>query len=153
MNLELADFGRKLGIRSGHLVSLLNAPPFIAPVLRAALPPDVSLHVGLPQDGQPDVVLFWPDAGTDLARVFQDLRWKIKPDGAVWAVIPKKPVADSRGPRIYFDELLAQVLPTGLVDNKTLTFSQEEYGVRFVVRKELRRVPPPLEPGRAEGPA
>jgi hypothetical protein len=27
---------------------------------------------------------------------------------------------------------------TGLVDNKTLTFDDVEYGIRFVVRRELR---------------
>lgn len=133
-----AEFAGKLGIKPGHAVALLNAPAFITPVLQAALP-DVTLTDGLPEESQPDIILFWPDDTTDLAGTFGDLRWKIKPDGAIWAVIPKKPVADKRGPRIYFDRLLAEVLPTGLVDNKTLTFSEEEYGVRFVVRKELRK--------------
>ena len=30
-------------------------------------------------------------------------------------------------------------LKTTLVDNKTLTFSPEEYGTRFVIRKEHRK--------------
>lgn len=142
-----SDFIGKLGVKPGHLVSLLNAPGFIGPLF-AALLPDVKLTEGVPPDDQPDVVLFWPDDETDLAEAFKDLRWKIKPDGAVWAVIPKKPVADKKGPRIYFDRLLTEVLPTGLVDNKTLTFSEEEYGVRFVVRKQLRKAPLfPLPPG------
>ena len=29
-------------------------------------------------------------------------------------------------------------IDTGLVDNKTLTFDDVEYGIRFVVRRELR---------------
>ena len=138
----IEDFARKLGIKPGHAVALLNAPSFIGPVLRATLPPEVTLAAGLPEGTQPDIVLFWPDSEMDLAQAFEGLRWKIKPDGAIWAVIPKKPIADKQGPRIYFDRLLAEVLPTGLVDNKTLTFSEEEYGVRFVVRKELRREKP-----------
>jgi len=54
----------------------------------------------------------------------------------LWFVTPKKPAAIVRGTNIAFDTEQQFALSTSdLVDNKTLTFSDEEYGVRFEVRK------------------
>lgn len=136
------EFAQKLGIKPGHLVAVLNAPQFMKGMLRLLMPPEVRYQVDLAEGDHPDVVLFWPDEGIDLASAFADLRQRIQPAGAVWAVIPKRPVADTRGPKVYFDQMLQAALPTGLVDNKTLTFSDDEYGIRFVIRRELRRTPP-----------
>ncbi|MBI2886561.1 MAG: DUF3052 family protein [Chloroflexi bacterium] len=136
------EFIQKLGIKPGHSVAALNAPPFLRGLLRTLMPPEVRYQTDLAAGDRPDVVLFWPDDGINLASAFADLRQRIPPDGAVWAVIPKRPVADKRGPRVYFDQMLAAALPTGLVDNKTLTFSQDEYGIRFVIRRELRKIKP-----------
>lgn len=133
---------KKLGIKPSHSVAVLNAPPFMRGVLRTMMPRDVRYQTDLSDVDRPDLVLFWLDDSIDLASAFADLRQRLQPDGAVWAVIPKKPVADRRGPKVYFGDVLAAVLPTGLVDNKTLTLSEEEYAIRFVIRKELRKVAP-----------
>ena len=54
-----------------------------------------------------------------------------------WAVIPKKKALAGRtGPT--FNGVQNAALPLGLVDNKDLGFSDTEYGIRFVIRKELR---------------
>jgi len=133
---------KKLGIKPGQSVAVLNAPPFMKGILGTMMPPDVHFQTDLADADLPDVVLFWLDDAIDLPSAFADLRQRLQPDGAVWAVIPKKPVADRRGPKLYFADLLEAVLPTGLVDNKTLTLSEEEYAIRFVIRKELRKVAP-----------
>jgi hypothetical protein len=62
----------------------------------------------------------------------------LKPDGALWVVIPKQKLAKERGVPYDWNAMLACALKTTLVDNKTLTFSPEEYGTRFVIRKEHR---------------
>lgn len=137
------DFCRKLGVKEGHTIVLLDAPTFVRGLARVMFPLDgVQVRTELEAGVSPDIVLFWPNEATDLPSVFGRLRATIQPDGAVWVVIPKKPLADTRGPRVYFDQMLAAALPTGLVDNKTLTFSQEEYGIRFMVRQELRKLKP-----------
>lgn len=46
---------------------------------------------------------------------------------------------EALGVDVTFDDLLEIALRTDLVDNKTLTFSEKEYGVRFVARRHLRR--------------
>ena len=136
------EFTRKLGIKRGDTVAALDAPPFIDMLSPALYLMDVELLTSLQENVTPNVVLYWPQDPAEMAQTFVELRARIHPDGAVWTVIPKKPVADSRGPKVYFDALLAAALPTGLVDNKTLTFSQDEYGIRFVIRKELRKLKP-----------
>jgi hypothetical protein len=84
------------------------------------------------------MVILWLKDREGLDALFQRLRHLIPPEGAVWAVIPKKSARPKGSPAPNFDEALAAGLPTGLVDNKTLTFDDVEYGIRFVVRRELR---------------
>ena len=136
------EFTKKLGITRGDTVTTLDAPPFMHMLSSAFYLMEVDVRQSLEEDSVPNIVLYWPQHAAAMAQAFQTLRERIHPDGAVWAIIPNKPVADSRGPKIYFDQLLAAALPAGLVDNKTLTFSQDEYGVRFVIRKEVRKLKP-----------
>ena len=149
LSVQGQELVRKLGIKPGHFVAVLNAPPFMKGIFRMLVPPETRFETDLDDNDHPDIVLFWLDESINLPSAFKDLRDRITPDGAVWAVIPKKPVAITRGPKIYFDDVLAQVLPTGLVDNKTVTFTDDEYGIRFVLRKELRKLPPWERPASA----
>ena len=54
-------------------------------------------------------------------------------------VIPKKPIALAKGIDVYRDDLVEEVLKTDLVDNKTLSITEEEYGIRFVIRRDQRK--------------
>jgi len=65
------------------------------------------------------------------------LRGAITLDGAIWAVIPKKKVA-KKTTSVTFDQVQTVALKTDLVDNKVVSLSDGEYGIRFVVRKEKR---------------
>ncbi len=60
------------------------------------------------------------------------------PDGAIWVMLLKQPIALRRGVTLTWDAMQAAALQTDLVDNKIATFSDEEYGTRFVLRRERR---------------
>ena len=132
------DFARKLGIRAGQQLYLEGAPPGFASERLAGLPPGCRVATVLPNGTRPDMVILWLKDKDGLEALFPRLRHLIPPDGAVWAVISKKSARPKGSPAPDFNEVLAAALPTGLVDNKTLTFDEVEYGIRFVLRRELR---------------
>jgi hypothetical protein len=135
---ETRSFIDKLGLRPGQSVCLLDVPQdFVDEKLAGALD---GCRVGraLGGHGQTDLVIVWPQGENGLADLFQRLRASVAPDGAVWVVIPKKEAARRRGARLDFEAVQRAALPTGLVDNKVLSFGDEEYGVRFVVRRTER---------------
>lgn len=72
------------------------------------------------------------DAGT-LAR---ELVRVAHPEGRIWAVTWKK--EHLRGGAPSWEEIQREVLPTGWVDNKILSFGDEVYGTQYVLRKERR---------------
>ena len=57
-------------------------------------------------------------------------------EGAIWVVVWKKPFL--RPGLLSWDDVQAAMLPTGWVDNKILSFGDEIYGTRYVLRKALR---------------
>lgn len=57
-------------------------------------------------------------------------------EGAIWVVVWKKPLL--RPGLLSWDDVQAAMLPTGWVDNKILSFGDEVYGTRYVLRKALR---------------
>ena len=82
-----------------------------------------------------DMVLYWPQDMAELnVKVADRMVGKSRRLNTWWVVIPKKPVAEARDNDLRFQA----VLPTGWVDNKTPTFSEEEYGIRFVHRLAIR---------------
>jgi hypothetical protein len=132
------DFANKLGIRAGHHIYLEDTPAEFAAQRLADLPPGCRVVTALPNGGRSDMVILWLKDREGLEALFQRLRYLIPPDGVLWAVIPKESARLKGSPAPDFQEALAAALPTGLVDNKTLTFDEVEYGIRFVVRRELR---------------
>jgi hypothetical protein len=133
----MAGLAEKLGIKSGHVVCLLNAPREAAALLRQECLENVSFSDTLEQ-GSYDVILFWPTQLAELSDRFAQLQRHIVPDGAIWAVIPKKPFARVRGIDFGWSELQRAALQTDLVDNKVATLSEKEYATRFVIRKDRR---------------
>ena len=133
----MAGLARKLGIKSGHVVCLLNAPAEAAALLRQECPEEVSFSDTL-ERGPYNVILFWPTQLAGLSDRFAQLQRHIVPDGAIWAVIPKKPFARVRGVDFSWSDVQEAALRTDLVDNKVATLSEEEYATRFVIRKDRR---------------
>ena len=133
----MADLAEKLGIKSGQVVCLLNAPSEAAALLRQECPEEVSFSDTL-ERGPYDVILFWPTQLAGLSDRFAQLQRHIVPDGAIWAVIPKKPFARVREIEFSWSDVQGAALQTDLVDNKIATLSVEEYATRFVIRKDRR---------------
>jgi len=133
----MTGLARKLGIQSGHVVCLLNAPPEAAALLRQECPEQVSFSDTL-EHGPYNTILFWPTHLAGLSDRFAQLQRHIVPDGAIWAVIPKKPFARARGIDFSWPDVQRAALQTDLVDNKVATLSVKEYATRFVIRKDRR---------------
>lgn len=72
----------------------------------------------------------------DGAALAAELVRVTSPAGAIWVVVWKKP--HLRPGWLSWDALQEVMLPTGWVDNKILSFGDEVYGTRYVLRKALR---------------
>ncbi len=134
----MSEFVTKLGIKESQTVVVLDEGNELFRRLSLESPSTVTLQkriLGIPVD----MIIIRIMQKVEYKQLFQRLRRAIKPDGAVWAVIQKKSVALKKGGSVFWDEMMEGVLKTDLVDNKTLSFNDEEYGTRLVVRKVLRQ--------------
>ena len=120
---------RKLGIREGSRLLLVDAPADFAATL-GDLPPGVELvEAGA---GAVDVaILFALGAATVRAR-FADLAASLEPAGGLWIAWPKR----SSGVATELDENVVREigLADGLVDNKVCAIDATWSGLRFVWR-------------------
>ena len=139
--LDASNLARKLGIVPGCSILLLDAPAPSAALLRDACPPGVTVAAADDGADRYDLIFLWLRlrAVDGLTERFAALQWRIVPNGAIWAMLLKKPVALKRGVTLTWEQMQAAALQTDLVDNKIASFSDEEYGTRFVIRRERRR--------------
>lgn len=86
-----------------------------------------------------DVILYWIDQSKGIGEKMAFLRSKIKADGQIWIIMPRKEVAAERKLNIDWNEVQKEALKTKLVDNKVVAINEEVYGTRFVVRKKYRK--------------
>ena len=138
-------FAQQLGIKPGTTVTTLNAPEAFAAALNQGMSDEARfIDTGRISMFDSNVTVYWPEDMDDLKET---VNWRVQdqstPITGFWVVIPKKPVAELRESDLLFDDVLNLVLPSGLVDNKTLTFSEEEYGIRFVPRIGSKLSPVP----------
>jgi hypothetical protein len=84
-----------------------------------------------------DVVIAFYTSRAALAAEWSKLTDAAQPDGSVWVAWPKK--ASGVATDITEDVLREELLPTGWVDNKVCAIDATWSGLRFVLRKELRR--------------
>ncbi|MBI4337373.1 MAG: hypothetical protein HY683_06060 [Chloroflexi bacterium] len=123
-------------MKVGHRLYLVDLPGPFRRELESALPPDCSVVTGPEGTKAPfDVVLVWLSGGPESVAVLPALSQMLKPDGALWAAVPKK---RSGLPGPTFQQVQEVLLPLGLVDNKDLGLTESWYGTRFVWRRELR---------------
>ena len=125
---------RKLGVKPGMRMAVLNAPEGFDVTLGGELPEDVAVARRL--GGSKDVVLAFVTARRDLERRLGALRAAIAPDGMVWVAWPKR--ASGVATDVTEDVIRAVVLPTGLVDVKVCAIDATWSGLKLVIRKELR---------------
>jgi hypothetical protein len=122
--------GKKLGIKDGSRVVLLNAPDGYA----KSLDPVPVFDKGAGK--QTDIVQMFCTKRADLAKHLASLRKSLKPDAAVWVSWPKKA---SKVPTDITEDTVREVaLPMGFVDIKVCAVDDVWSGLKLVVRKELR---------------
>jgi hypothetical protein len=134
----MSDLARKLGIVPGAAILLLDVPESAAAPLRDVCPPEVTFAQDKDDTARYDLILFWPQSAVGLTETFGALQWRIIPDGAIWTLLLKQPIARRRGITLTWEAMQAAALQTDLVDNKIASISDEAYGTRFVIRRERR---------------
>ena len=125
---------RKLGIKPGQVIALLDAPPTL-PGLLAPLPDETDVRTSL--DGGPfDVVVCFTTKRDDLVRRVAQVQPVLAVAGGLWIAWPKKA---AKMPTEVTDDTVREVaLPLGLVDNKVCAIDETWTGLRLVLRRELR---------------
>jgi hypothetical protein len=121
---------KKLGIKAGHRVALVNSPPEFTRAL-ADLPTDVSLLMNA-DAGLFDVILFFAPDQAHLKRNFALLVKRLTSAGGVWIAWPKK--ASGVATDLTEDLVRDVGLREGLVDNKVCAVDETWSGLRFVRR-------------------
>lgn len=124
---------KKLGIKPGHLVSIIDGPDHIVALLDP-LPNGVVLRMN--GRGRPDVTLVFCPTVSSLRRRVEQM-WKLSfPDRSVWVCWPKK--SSSLFVDLTEDGVRDLVLGRGLVDVKVCAIDDDFSGLKLMVRKELR---------------
>jgi len=119
---------KKLGIKAGHKVCLLNAP---GSVQRHLEHDEVRIthDLRLPPV---DVVVLFVERVADLERRFADITARLHPAGGFWVAF-----RTHRGD-ITDDVVRRIALAAGMVDNKVCEIDASWSGMRLVLRHEIR---------------
>jgi hypothetical protein len=125
---------RKLGIKSGMSMAVLNAPPNLDAIL-GELPERVTTSQRL--GGHRDLVLIFITRQADLAARVPALASAIAPNGMVWVAWPKR--VSKIETDMTEDVIREIVLPSSdLVDVKVCAIDHVWSGLKLVIRKERR---------------
>jgi hypothetical protein len=134
---------KKLGIKAGHRVCLLNAPGSFTRDLAAGDDVRIAHDLRLPLV---DIVVLFVDRLADLERRVVDIAARLHPAGGFWVAWRKT----RRGSDITADVVHRIALAAGMIDNKVCSMG-DWAGVRLVLRNENRDAvayraepPPPL---------
>ena len=132
---------RKLGIKEGHTVALLDAPEaWCIPALEAGVTVRRDLR------GRVDVTIAFVRSHGDLTRRSPRLVNALSAQGSLWLVWPRK--AGGHVSDVTEQSLRDALLPTGLVDTKVAALDDDWSGLRFVWRREHRPGLAARRPGR-----
>jgi hypothetical protein len=125
---------KKLGIKPGTNLRLVNAPPGYTALLDP-LPDQVTFVEG--NAGELDLVHLFTQKRSDLANLLKLYQGKIKQNGTIWVSWPKK--ASGIPSEITEDTVRDIALPMGLVDIKVCAVDDIWSGLKLVIRKENRK--------------
>ena len=121
--------GDKLGIKGGHRIALLDAPPGFDATL-GALPAGVTRQ---PEPAGADVVVLFSRAESALAEAFAPAAKGLAAGGMLWVAWPKKA---SRQPTDLTEDVVRRVgLAAGLVDVKVCAIDDVWSGLKFLRRR------------------
>ena len=124
---------RKLGIKPGHAVAVVGAPPGFADGLASA---GADVAEDLTGTDPLDVIVTFVRWREELEGQLPGLRRRMAPACGLWIAWPKRA---AKVPTDMTDHVVREVaLPTGLVDNKVCAIDQVWSGLRLVIRRELR---------------
>jgi hypothetical protein len=120
---------RKLGVKAGHRLALIDPPPGFDTTL-GSLPDGVAVRTSA--RGKLDVVVCFVTARAALERRFDSLKRAIFPDGGLWIAWPKR--ASDLETDLTEDVVRAVALAHGVVDNKVCAIDETWSGLRLVYR-------------------
>ncbi len=134
MSCSEAPLVRKLGIKPGHRVAVIDAPAGFQPSLKP-LPEDVDL-TGAPGDGDLDVIIAFFRQRAALVNAFPGLAASLAAAGGLWVCWPKKTSGVATD---LSDDMVREVgLEGRLVDNKVCAIDATWSAQRFVRRLKDR---------------
>jgi hypothetical protein len=119
---------KKLGIKSGFKVSLINAPEYYL-TLFSDLPPD--LYFDKASNTGIDFVHLFIKNRDEYEKILPELKNHIKPDGMIWVSWPKK--ASKITTDVTEDIIRNLALQTGLVDIKVCAVDDVWSGLKLVI--------------------
>lgn len=125
---------KKLGIKAGHSVALLNAPRGFRATL-VGVPPDVKFTERV--NSAHDVVHFFTRSKAELVKDLPKLGRKIAQDGMIWVSWPKK--ASKVETDITEDVVRDLALKNGLVDVKVCAVDEVWSGLKLVIPVSRRK--------------
>lgn len=128
-----APLPKKLGIKAGHKVCLLNAPDALQRRLTRATTEDDNVRITHDLRLPPvDVVVLFVESVADLERRFADITARLHPEGGFWVAF-----RTHRGD--ITDEVVRRIaLAAGMVDNRVCAIDASWSGMRLVLRDEIR---------------
>jgi hypothetical protein len=124
---------KKLGLKPGNLVSVLNAPAGFRKLLDPV--PDGVRFVAKFDHGA-QIVHTFATMKSELAKILAACRNSLAPDATIWVSWPKKTAKVATD--ITEDVVRSVALPLGLVDIKVCAVDETWSGLKLVLRKELR---------------
>ncbi len=124
---------KKLGIKSGHLIYLKNAPSNYFEIL-GDLPKGIHLVESLVS--KVDFIHLFTNNFNELAELLDEFQNQIKDDGMIWVSWYKK--AAKLPTEITEDIIREAALKLKLVDVKVCAVDEKWSGLKLVIRKEHR---------------
>jgi hypothetical protein len=124
---------KKLGIRTGSILSVIGAPIDYRSHLEP-LPEGVKLTEQL--SGAADIIHVFTTKRSELERYLTRLRSGPNPDVSVWISWPKK--SSKVQTEISEDTIRELARPLGFIDIKVCAVTEIWSGLKLVIRKELR---------------
>ena len=124
---------KKLGVKPGHRVALLDMPADVKAELKADL---ARCQMANGSVGPLDLAMIFVKTQADMKKQFSRLAKQLAPAGMLWVSWPKK----SSGVASDLDENIVRKigLDAGLVDVKVCAVSEVWSGLKFVIRVKDR---------------
>jgi hypothetical protein len=121
---------KKLGIKAGHKVCLLNAPGSVQRHIEREDAVRVTHDLRLPPV---DVVVLFVDSLEDLERRFGDVANRLHPEGGFWIAWRTR-----RSCGVSEDVVRRIAMAAGMTGNKACAIDATWSGMRLVLRSEIR---------------